>query len=48
MEFEADFESYFTRDYMPEEVTWEELRAEGFPDPYDVQQLGVADVGGSP
>ena len=48
MEFEADFESYFTRDYMPEKVTWEELRAEGFPDPYYVQQLGVADVGGSP
>ena len=42
-EFELDWDSY--RDELPEErmdaadVTWEELRAAGFPDPYYVMKL---------
>lgn len=37
--FQVEFEGYHLADRDPETITWEELRAEGFPDPYFVELI---------
>lgn len=41
--FEVDLEGYHLADRDPATVTWDELRAAGFPDPYFVQLVHAAE-----
>lgn len=42
-EFEVDLEGYHLAGRDPTTVTWEELRAAGFPDPYYVHLVHTAE-----
>jgi hypothetical protein len=42
-EFEADFESFHLADRDPSTITWDELRAAGFPDPFSVELVHTAE-----
>lgn len=47
-EFGVDLEGNHLADRDPATVTWEELRAAGFPDPYYVQLVHVAEESSPP
>ena len=42
-EFEIDLEGYHLAARDPATVTWDEVRASGFPDPYYVQLVHTAE-----